>query len=66
VSPLRSCDIVCRSSENLDPGKGRVHKNYNGWIENPNNAIRRGAAAGLMSCRKAGPRLPAPGTTPFP
>jgi hypothetical protein len=37
----KSYNIVYRSSENLDVGNGQIHKNYNGWIENLNNAIRR-------------------------
>ncbi|HSV17851.1 MAG TPA: hypothetical protein VLR71_05540 [Casimicrobiaceae bacterium] len=37
----KSYNIVYRSSTNLDAGNGQIHKNYNGWIENLNNAIRR-------------------------
>jgi len=37
----KSYNIVYRSSENLDAANGQIHKNYNGWIENLNNAIRR-------------------------
>jgi len=37
----KSYNIVYRSSENLDASNGQIHKNYNGWIENLNNAIRR-------------------------
>ena len=37
----RSYNIVYRSSTNLDAANGQIHKNYNGWIENLNNAIRR-------------------------
>jgi hypothetical protein len=37
----RSYNIVYRSSTNLDANNGQIHKNYNGWIENLNNAIRR-------------------------
>ena len=36
-----SYNIVYRSSTGLDAGNGQIHKNYNGWIENLNNAIRR-------------------------
>lgn len=37
----KSYNIVYRSSTNLDAANGQIHKNYNGWIENLNNAIRR-------------------------
>jgi hypothetical protein len=37
----KSYNIVYRSSTNLDAGNGQIHKNYNGWIENLNHAIRR-------------------------
>ena len=37
----KAYNIVYRSSENLDAANGQIHKNYNGWIENLNNAIRR-------------------------
>jgi uncharacterized lipoprotein YajG len=37
----KSYNIVYRSSSGLDAGNGQIHKNYNGWIENLNNAIRR-------------------------
>jgi hypothetical protein len=37
----KSYNIVYRSSTNLDANNGQIHKNYNGWIENLNNAIRR-------------------------
>jgi type IV pilus biogenesis protein CpaD/CtpE len=37
----KSYNIVYRSSENLDYRDGQIHKNYNGWIENLDNAIRR-------------------------
>jgi hypothetical protein len=37
----KSYNIVYRSSENLDARDGQIHKNYNGWIENLDNAIRR-------------------------
>ena len=35
----KAYSIVLRSS-NLE-SNGQIHKNYNGWIENLNNAIRR-------------------------
>ena len=37
----KSYNIVYRSSTGLDAGNGQIHKNYNGWVENLNNAIRR-------------------------
>jgi len=37
----RTYNIVYRSSTGLDAQNGQIHKNYNGWIENLNNAIRR-------------------------
>jgi len=37
----KSYNIVYRSSSGLDASNGQIHKNYNGWIENLNNAIRR-------------------------
>ena len=37
----RTYNIVYRSSSGLDAQNGQIHKNYNGWIENLNNAIRR-------------------------
>jgi len=37
----KSYNIAYRSSTNLDASNGQIHKNYNGWIENLNNAIRR-------------------------
>jgi hypothetical protein len=37
----KSYDIVYRDSTNLDARDGQIHKNYNGWIENLDNAIRR-------------------------
>ena len=37
----KSYNIVYRSSTGLESGNGQIHKNYNGWIENLNNAIRR-------------------------
>jgi len=37
----KSYNIVYRSSTGLDANNGQIHKNYNGWIENLNNAIRR-------------------------
>ena len=33
--------ITYKDSTNLDYRDGQIHKNYNGWIENLNNAIRR-------------------------
>jgi hypothetical protein len=32
--------IAYKDSTNLDFGDGRIHKNYNGWIENLNRDIR--------------------------
>ena len=32
--------IVYKESTNLDFGDGKIHKNYNGWIENLNRDIR--------------------------
>ena len=37
----RTYNIVYRSSTGLESQNGQIHKNYNGWIENLNNAIRR-------------------------
>ena len=37
----RTYNIVYRSSTGLEAQNGQIHKNYNGWIENLNNAIRR-------------------------
>lgn len=37
----QSYNIVYKSSTNLDAANGQIHKNYNGWIENLDNAIRR-------------------------
>jgi hypothetical protein len=37
----QSYNIVYKSSTNLDAANGQIHKNYNGWIENLNNAIHR-------------------------
>ena len=37
----RSYNIVYRNSTGLEAQNGQIHKNYNGWIENLNNAIRR-------------------------
>jgi hypothetical protein len=37
----KTYNIVYRSSTNLDAGNGQIHKNYNGWIQNLNNAIHR-------------------------
>jgi type IV pilus biogenesis protein CpaD/CtpE len=37
----QSYDIVYKNSTNLDAANGQIHKNYNGWIENLNNAIHR-------------------------
>jgi len=33
--------ITYKDSTNLDYANGQIHKNYNGWIENLNNGIRR-------------------------
>jgi hypothetical protein len=33
-------NVRYRDSTNLDYRDGQIHKNYNGWIENLNNAIR--------------------------
>ena len=38
---VKTYNIVYRSSNNLDANNGQIHKNYNGWIENLNSAIRR-------------------------
>ncbi len=32
--------ITYKSSENLQAGDGKIHKNYNGWIQNLDRAIR--------------------------
>jgi hypothetical protein len=37
----KSYNVVYRSSTNLDAQSSQIHKNYNGWIENLNHAIRR-------------------------
>jgi hypothetical protein len=37
----KTYDIVYKSSTGLESQGGQIHKNYNGWIENLNNAIRR-------------------------
>ena len=37
----RTYNIVYRSSTGLEAQNGQIHKNYNGWVENLNNAIRR-------------------------
>jgi hypothetical protein len=37
-----SYSIVYNSSQNLDydPAKNQIHRNYNGWVQNLDNAIR--------------------------
>jgi hypothetical protein len=40
-----SYSIKYRSSENLDESGGKIHKNYNGWIQN----LQRGIAAQLSA-----------------
>ena len=37
----QSYNIVYKNSTGLDAENGQIHKNYNGWIENLNNAIHR-------------------------
>jgi hypothetical protein len=37
----KTYNMVYRSSTNLDAQGSQIHKNYNGWIENLNHAIRR-------------------------
>ncbi|HEX6633839.1 MAG TPA: hypothetical protein VF038_07705 [Usitatibacter sp.] len=32
--------IVYKSSENLDEADGKIHRNYNGWVQNLDRAIR--------------------------
>lgn len=32
--------IVYKSSENLDESGGQIHRNYNGWVQNLDRAIR--------------------------
>jgi hypothetical protein len=32
--------ITYKSSENLQAGDGKIHKNYNGWVQNLDRAIR--------------------------
>ncbi|MDQ3234471.1 MAG: hypothetical protein M3Q07_21930 [Pseudobdellovibrionaceae bacterium] len=34
-------DITYESSQNLDYYQGQIHKNYNSWIRNLDNAIQR-------------------------
>lgn len=36
----KSYSIKYRDSQNLDARDGMIHKNYNGWIENLDKAIR--------------------------
>jgi hypothetical protein len=36
----KSFDIVYVSSSNLNAAGGQIHRNYNGWIENLDRAIR--------------------------
>jgi hypothetical protein len=36
----KSYSIKYRDSQNLDAKDGMIHKNYNGWIENLDKAIR--------------------------
>ena len=40
-----SYSIKYRSSENLEESGGKIHKNYNGWIQN----LQRGIAAQLAA-----------------
>lgn len=35
-----SYDILYRDSTNLDHENGKIHSNYNGWIQNLDNAIQ--------------------------
>ncbi len=37
---LDSYDITYRDSRNLDHDNGQIHSNYNGWIQNLDNAIQ--------------------------
>lgn len=32
--------IVFKSAENLDAANGKIHRNYNGWVQNLDRAIR--------------------------
>jgi hypothetical protein len=32
--------ILYKSSENLDEANGQIHRNYNGWVQNLDRAIR--------------------------
>ena len=32
--------IVYKSSENLEAANGQIHRNYNGWVQRLDNAIR--------------------------
>ena len=36
----KTYSIVYKRSENLDEQAGRIHSNYNGWIQNLDRAIR--------------------------
>ena len=35
-----SYSILFKRGENLDVAEGRIHKNYNGWVQNLDRAIR--------------------------
>ena len=41
----KSYSIVYKSSTNLQEGNGKIHRNYNGWIQNLNRGINAQLAA---------------------